>query len=399
MRLIERDQYLRKLFAVRDIPDIKVITGIRRSGKSKLMDAYIEKLSPEPNLNIIRIKLTLKQFEALLDADALYQYVEERYEQGKKNYLFIDEVQLCNGFERIINSFYEEEMFDIYLTGSNAFLPSSDLATLFGGRVCEIHVYPFSFSEYLLYYPSSDIQASFDGYVKNGGMSGSYLYRTEATARGYISSIYRTTIAKDIITKFHIENEALLLMLGNYLMDTVGERTSIRNIANKVSSSSYKTNDKTIGCYLSLLCKAFMFYPVKRYDIKGKRYLETEQKYYLADLSFRYAEIGTKMPDYGHLYENLVAIELMRRGFEIYVGQLYQKEVDFVAIKNGMKYYIQVSDDITRKETFVREVSPLLSIKDAYPKLVIARTKHMETQYEGVKVLDLASWLLDKESL
>ena len=397
MKLIERTSYLERLFAVRDIPDIKVITGIRRSGKSKLMDAFIERITPEENLNIIRIKLTLKQYEALLNADALYEYVESQYKAEKNNYLFIDEVQLCSGFERVINSFYEEEKFDIYLTGSNAFLLSSDLATLFGGRVAEIHIFPFSFSEYMKYYPSPDIQTSFEEYVKKGGMAGSYLYRTDEDAKAYIKNVYRSTIAKDIIGKYHLENENLLLMLGDYLMDTVGERTSVRNIANKVSSSSYKTNDKTIGSYLSSLCKAFMFYPVQRYDIKGKRYLETEQKYYLADLSFRFAEIGTKTTDYGHLYENLVAIELMRRGYEVYVGQLYQKEIDFVAIKNGMKTYIQVSDDISKSETFQREVSALLSVKDAYPKVLIARTKHSESQYEGVRVIDIAEWLLSKE--
>lgn len=397
MKLIERTSYLERLFAVRDIPDIKVITGIRRSGKSKLMDAFIERITPEENLNIIRIKLTLKQYEALLNADALYEYVESQYKAEKNNYLFIDEVQLCSGFERVINSFYEEEKFDIYLTGSNAFLLSSDLATLFGGRVAEIHIFSFSFSEYMKYYPSPDIQTSFEEYVKKGGMAGSYLYRTDEDAKAYIKNVYRSTIAKDIIGKYHLENENLLLMLGDYLMDTVGERTSVRNIANKVSSSSYKTNDKTIGSYLSSLCKAFMFYPVQRYDIKGKRYLETEQKYYLADLSFRFAEIGTKTTDYGHLYENLVAIELMRRGYEVYVGQLYQKEIDFVAIKNGMKTYIQVSDDISKSETFQREVSALLSVKDAYPKVLIARTKHSESQYEGVRVIDIAEWLLSKE--
>ena len=393
MKLIERDRYLERLFAVRDIPDIKVITGIRRSGKSKLMDAFIEKISTEDNLNIIRIKLNLKKYENLLDANALYEYVESHYLANKTNYLFIDEVQLCNGFERVINSFYEEEKFDIYLTGSNAFLLSSDLATLFGGRVCEISLYPFSFQEYLAYYPTSDIHTAFDRYVTDGGMSGSYLYRTPEDAKKYVNSIYKTTIAKDIVSKFKIENEELLILLGDYLMDTIGERTSVRNIAHKLSSSSYKTNDKTIGAYLSYLCKSFLFYPVARYDIKGKRYLETERKYYLADLSFRFSEIGTKAADYGHLYENLVAIELMRRGYEVYVGQLYNKEIDFVTIKNGAKTYIQVSDDISRPETLEREISPLLSIRDAYPKILIARTKHAASQYEGVEIIDIAEWL------
>ncbi|WP_026835176.1 ATP-binding protein [Eubacterium xylanophilum] len=393
MKLIKRDHYLNSLLAVKNVPDIKVITGVRRSGKSKLMDAFIDLISADDKSNIVRIKLNLKKFEKLLDADRLYEYIEQQYVEDKINYLFVDEIQLCDGFERVINSIYEEEIYDIYLTGSNAFLLSSDLATLFGGRVYEISLYPFSFDEYLLYYPSKDIDEAFDCYVKKGGMAGSYLYRTEEDARKYVNGIYRTTIAKDIVKKFKIENEDLLIMIGNYLMDNVGNQTSIRNVATKLTSGTYKTNDKTVGAYMSYFCKSFLFYPIQRYDIKGKRYLESNKKYYLSDLAFRFSEIGTKNADYGHLYENIVAIELLRRGYEVYVGKLYEKEVDFVAIKEGEKIYIQVSDDISREDTFKREVSPLLSINDAFPKVLIARTKHEESQYEGIRILDIARWL------
>ena len=228
MKLIKRDYYLNKLLSVKDVPDIKVITGVRRSGKSKLMDAFIDLISADDKANIVRIKLNLKKFEKLLDADKLYDYIEQQYVEDKTNYLFIDEIQQCEGFERVINSIYEEEIYDIYLTGSNAFLLSSDLATLFGGRVYEISLYPFSFKEYLMYYPSNDIDEAFDSYVKKGGMAGSYLYKTEEDARQYVNGIYRTTITKDIVRKFKIENEDLLIMIGNYLMDNVGNQTSIR---------------------------------------------------------------------------------------------------------------------------------------------------------------------------
>ncbi|MBR3575163.1 MAG: ATP-binding protein [Lachnospiraceae bacterium] len=398
MKLIKRDYYLNKLLAVKNIPDIKVITGVRRSGKSKLMDAFIDLISGDDRANIVRIKLNLKKFENLLDADKLYDYIENQYVESKTNYLFIDEIQLCEGFERIINSIYEEEIYDIYLTGSNAFLLSSDLATLFGGRVYEINLYPFSFDEYLMYYPSDDIDEAFDSYVKKGGMAGAYLYKTEEDARKYVNGIYRTTITKDIVKKFKIENEDLLIMIGNYLMDNVGNQTSIRNVASKLTSGTYKTNDKTVGAYMNYFCRSFLFYPIQRYDIKGKRYLESDKKYYLSDLSFRFSEIGTKNADYGHLYENIVAIELLRRGYEVYVGKLYEKEVDFVAIKEGEKIYIQVSDDITREDTFKREISSLLSIKDAYPKLLIARTKHEESQHEGIRIIDIAQWLCNSRN-
>lgn len=397
MKLIKRDFYLNRLLAVKDVPDIKVITGVRRSGKSKLMDAFIETFAQDENANVVRIKLNLKKYEKLLSADRLYDYIEEHYVPDKSNYLFVDEIQLCNGFERVINSIHEEEIYDIYLTGSNAFLLSSDLATLFGGRVCEISLYPFSFKEYLDYYPSDKIDDSFDYFVKTGGMAGSYLYKTEEDARKYVNGIYRTTITKDIVTKFKIENEDLLIMIGNFLMDNVGNQTSIRNVAAKLSSGSYKTNDKTVGAYITYFCRSFLFYPIQRYDIKGKKYLESDKKYYLSDLSFRFAEIGTKNADYGHLYENIVAIELLRRGYEVYVGKLYDKEVDFVAIKEGKKLYIQVADDISREDTFKREVSSLLSIKDAYPKMLLARTKHDESQHEGIRIIDIARWLIDSQ--
>ena len=397
MKLIERPTYLQQLIDVMNTPDIKVITGIRRSGKSKLMDAFIDYVKKQSeNNNVIRIKLNLKEFESLKNGDALYYYIDQHYSADKENFVFVDEIQLCTGFETVINSLYEEERFNIFLTGSNAFLLSSDLATLFGGRVFEISMFPFSFEEYLSYYPQNDIDEAFDNYVSVGGMAGSYLYSNQSDARKYLANIVRTTITKDIVKKFKIENEDLLNMIADYLMDNVGNKTSIRNISNALTSNTYKTNDKTCGAYIDYLCRSFLFYPFKRYDVKGKRYLESDKKYYLADLSFRYAIIGTKNADYGHLYENIVAIELLRRSYEVYVGQLGEKEVDFVAIKDGFKTYIQVCDDMSRPETQKRELAPLLSIKDAYPKIIIARTKHSESQIEGVRIIDIARWLISQ---
>lgn len=397
MKIITRDRYLNRLLNVMNTPDIKVITGVRRSGKSKLMDAFIELLEKQEDNNIIRIKLNLKSFEKLKNPDELYNYVESNYKENYNNYLLIDEIQLCNNFESIINSLHEEEKFDIYLTGSNAFLLSSDLATLFGGRVFEINMFPFSFEEYRKYYPDNDIDQAFEEYFLKGGMSGSYLYNNKEDAINYINNILKSTITKDIITKYKVENPLLLSMIEDFLMDNLGSKTSIRNIANKLTANTYKTNDKTVGAYIDYLCKSFLFYPFTRYDIKGKKYLESDKKYYLVDLSFRYAELGTKNIDYGYLYENLVAMELLRRGFEVYVGVLFDKEVDFVAVKQGEKTYIQVCDDITNKTTFEREVGPLLSIRDAFPKMIIARTKHPKSQYEGIKIIDIARWLSHDE--
>ena len=391
MKLIKRESYLNELRQVKGIPDIKVITGLRRSGKSKLMDSFIEEISAEPDANVIRINMNLKQFETLKDSGALYEFVRDRYTADKTNYLFIDEVQMCRGFESAINSLHDEECFDIYITGSNAFLMSSDLATLFRGRVYEIHVFPFSFAEYVQYHEPQDISGAFDNYVLSGGLAGSYLYKTREQSLAYIRNVFRTTVVRDIEEKYRIENENLLIMLADYLMDNIGNKTSVRNIANCLPGSA---NDKTVGAYLTYLSRTFMFYPFQRYDIKGKKYFETDKKYYLADVALRFAELGSRTPDWGRLYENIVALELRRRGYEVYVGVLYNKEIDFVAIRNGEKLYIQVSDDISRPETLEREISPLLSIKDAYPRMVIARTGHETSQFEGIRIVDIAVWLL-----
>lgn len=328
-----------------------------------------------------------------MDSNELYRFIERSYQAVVPNYLIIDEVQECRGFERVINSLYEEEKFDIYLSGSNAFMLSSDLATLFGGRYFDLRMYPFSFREFNIYYGNKDPIASFDDYVIKGGMAGSYLYRTQQDAYQYVDGIYKKTIARDIVQRFKIDNEPLLIMIADFLMDNIGSKTSIRRIASRLTSNTYQTNDKTVGTYVDYLCRSFLFYPFTRYDIKGGRFLESDKKYYLADLSFRFANLGTKNMDYGRLYENLVAIELLRRGYEVYVGVLFEKEVDFVAMKDGYKYYIQVSDDISREDTFHREVDPLLKIRDAYPKMLIARTKHPESQYEGIRIVDIGEWL------
>ena len=225
-------------------------------------------------------------------------------------------------------------------------------------------------------------------------MSGSYAYLSEQQKYKYIKEIFSTLIIRDIKQKYKIRNITLLEKLCDFLMDNISTEVSSQKLANTLTSSQQKINNKTIGSYLTYLCNAFAFYKVRRYDIRGKKYLASQDKYYLADHSFRYAILGTKNMDYGRVYENIVAIELLRRGYEVYTGVLYKKEIDFVAIKQNQKIYIQVSDDISSPETFKREVSPLLSIKDAYPKILIARTKHETYSYEGISIINIADFLL-----
>ncbi|MBP1919334.1 ATP-binding protein [Youngiibacter multivorans] len=395
MRLIYRETYLNRLISLKGTPDIKVITGVRRSGKSKLLEEYIEWIREnETEPNIIYIDLTHLKFEELKEYHALNNYIEDRYQRKKQNYIFIDEVQMCGQFELTINSLHSTGKYDIYVTGSNAFLLSSDLATLFTGRTYEIEVYPFSFSEYLRYYKISDIQTAFDRYMKEGGMSGSYLYKEQEEKYKYLADIFDTLILRDIRQKYKIRNIVLMNKIAEFMMDNISNLTSSRKIADTLTKNTDKINHKTVGSYLDYLCNAFAFYKVKRYDIRGKKYLTSNEKYYLSDHAFRYAKLGTRNLDYGRVMENIVAVELMRRGYEIYVGVLYKKEIDFVAVKQNEKIYIQVSDDISRDETFAREVDSLLKIKDAYPKLLIARTRHEQYQYEGIQVIDIAEWLI-----
>ena len=398
MKLIERDFYLDKLKNVMGTPDIKVITGVRRCGKSKLMDAFIDWIKQnEKDSNIIHINYNLFEFDSIKTAQSLNSYVEERYQKNNINYLLIDEVQLCTDFEKVINSFHASEKYDIYITGSNAFLLSSDLATLFTGRVFQIKVFPFSFLEYQKYFKNADPENAFDSYVKEGGMSGSFVYKSTEEKYAYIKDVFDTLITRDIVQKYKIKNELLLNKLNDFMLDNISSEVSVRKIADTLTSNQEKTNDKTIGSYLNYLCNAFAFYKVRRYDIRGKKYLASQDKYYLADHSFRYAILGTKNMDYGRVYENMVCIELLRRGYEVYTGVLYKKEIDFVAIKQSEKIYIQVSDDISSPETLEREVTPLLSIKDAYPKVLIARTKHEKYLYESINIINLADFLLGKE--
>lgn len=397
MKLIQRDFYLNKLKNVMGTPDIKVITGIRRSGKSKLLESFIDYIkSTNKNANIIHINYNFLVFNNIQSAFSLNDYVENLYDSKKDNFLFIDEVQMCKDFEIAINSFHASEKYDIYITGSNAFLLSNDLATLFTGRTFEIHVYPFSFTECKKYFDFTDNDDVFDFYVNNGGMAGSYVYKTQEEKYSYISEIFNTLIVRDILQKHNIRNSHILLKLNDFLIDNISSEVSVRKIADTLTSNNQKTNDKTIGSYVNYLCNAFAFYKIQRYDIKGKKYLTSQEKYYLADHSFKYAKLGIKNLDYGRTYENIVAIELLRRGYELYTGVLYKKEIDFVAIKQNEKIYIQVSDNISDEKTFEREVTPLLQIKDAYPKKIIARTKHDTYLYEGIEIIDIASWL-DKE--
>ncbi len=397
MKLIKRADYLARLMRLRNTPDIKVIVGVRRSGKSILIKQFIESLQEEEQeANVIFINLQDLDYADLLDYKKLHQYVLDRYEKDKHNLLLIDEVQLCDKFELAINSLHSKNMFDIYLTGSNAFLLSSDLATFFTGRAITIEVFPFSFKEFLTYKVVGKEEELFDEYLEYGGMPGSLSYEEEKDKTNYLKEVYNTILLRDLVEKYRIRNVNELSKISLFMLDNVGKLLSPNNISVALNKDGSSITRKTVSNYLSYFENSFMFYRGKRYDLKGKRYLSSGDKYYLCDIGFKYAINGTKNMDYGSAIENIVFLELLRRGYEVYVGKLYQKEIDFLALSKDEKIYVQVSEYIDNEETFKRECSSLLAIRDAYPKIIIARTHHDEYLYEGIKIIDLVKWLSEE---
>ena len=395
MKLIKRHQYLSTLISMIGTPDIKVITGIRRCGKSVLMQNFIEYLTHyEPDISIITINLQDLDFSNLKDYQELHTYCMDNYKRGTRNALIIDEVQLCEHFELAINSLHSKNIFDIYITGSNAFLLSSDLATLFTGRTMEIKVFPFSFDEYLSYFEKeNDLDKAFDNYVRIGGLPGAYVYNTEKQRHSYVAEVYNTILVRDLVQKYKIRNQAEFLRIADYMQDNISNLLSANNICESLNRSGSSITVKTVSKYISYLENAFLLYNAVRYDLRGRKYLNSGVKYYLSDPSIRYAILGTRNMNFGNMYENIVYMELLRRGYDVYVGKLYKSEIDFVATKQEERIYIQVSDDISSRKTFEREIKSLLAIHDAYPKYIIARTRHEDYDIDGVKVIDLPGWL------
>lgn len=396
MRIIIRNDYFNTLKSVKGTPDIKVITGIRRSGKSVILRSFINYIKKiDKRANIIFIDFSLVKNETLLEYHKLVDYVESKYIKTKNNYIFIDEVQMCKGFEKAIIDFHSKEKYDIYITGSNAFLLSSDLETLFTGRVFSIEVFPFSFKEYIQYYKYKDIYSAFSSYMVEGGMPGVYQYNDLMEKNDYLNGVINSIIYKDIVLKYNIIKKEMINKLADYMISNISQQLSSRNIEKELKKYFDKCSHVTLIKYMNYLCNSFAFYKIRRYDIQGKMYLSTNEKYYLADHSFKYSKLGSKNADYGQIMENIVAIELLRRGYEVYAGNLYNKEIDFIALKQSEKIYIQVSYNIDSKETRARELDPLYRIKDAYPKILISNTKMPMFDLEGVKIFDITDWLLN----
>ena len=404
--MIIRKNYLDKLISWKDHDVIKVITGIRRCGKSTLLKQFQDYLKDNGIMNeqIISINFEDLKFENLLDYKALYEYIENRIILGEKMYIFLDEIQKVSEFEKVVDSLYIKDNIDVYITGSNAYMLSSDLSTLLSGRYVEISMLPLSFKE-VYEEKGGDKEEVFYQYLNFGG----FPYLTTISLDDdklnmYLEGIYNTVIIKDIEErenrKYHdpnkrkITNIVLLKSIAKYLASTIGSIISVKNVTGYLTSSGRKVSSTTVDDYMEALKEAFIFYPVERFDISGKKILKTLNKWYIVDLGLRNYMLPKKNYDLGFSLENIVYFELLRRGYRVNVGNIENTEIDFVAQKNSEIIYFQVTISLIDQQTFERELFPLKNIKDNYRKYVLTLDKFTIGNYEGIEVVNAIDWLL-----
>jgi uncharacterized protein len=394
--MIERKKYLDKLIKLKDTEVIKIITGIRRSGKSVLLNQFREYLIKSNVLpeNIIYINFELLENEELLDYKKLYDYILNKTIQGKM-YIMIDEIQEVVKFEKVIDSLFAKGNYDIYITGSNSHLLSSELSTLLAGRYIEISILPFSFSEFYEVIGGNKKEA-FNEYFKYGGLPYVSQIKDEASKLSYIEGIYNTIVVRDLIERKKINDVGLLKDILKYILDTIGNPISSKKITDYLSSNGRKTSHTTIGNYLDALEEAFIIYKVERYDVRGKLRLSSLGKYYVADVGFRSFALGDKQYNIGSVLENIVFLELKRRGYNVNIGKIDSLEIDFIAANNNDKKYYQVSSSTLDPKTFERELAPLLKISDNYEKMLLTLDE-LPMNYEGIKQVNIIDWLLNKE--
>jgi len=400
--MVNRPLYLKKLMTFKNQPLIKVITGMRRTGKSTLLLLFADALRAQgvSEDHIIRLNLEDLENEPLQDYHKLYQHLKEAM-QGKEHvYLLLDEIQAVDGWEKVVNTFYENGAADIYITGSNAKMLSSELSTLLSGRYVEITVYPLSFQEYLDFLPPArrtPVDAAFSAYLKYGGfpvIPG--LPQTNDTIGIVLSGIYHTALVKDIAQRNAVRDAQLLEHLSSFLADSIGNPIATSRISSYLTSQGRKVSGTTIDNYLRMLAEAFVFYPAQRYDIKGKAYLKTQEKYYIVDTGIRNALLGFRPGDYSHILENIVYLELLRRGFHVSIGKLGALEVDFIAERMDERIYYQVSASALDEHTLERELRPLMSIPDQYDKVLLTMDRTYVRNYEGVKNVNIVDFLLER---
>ena len=397
--MIERPDYLEELICFKEKDLIKIVTGIRRCGKSTLFDLYIEYLLSNgvDKTQIIRMNLEEYEFNGINDYHDLYNYVDSRLVSDKMNYVFIDEVQKVSDFQRACDSLYIKRNVDLYITGSNSKLLSGELATLLSGRYIEIKMLPLSFKEYISYVGDVDIQKKYIDYITKSSFPYTLKLNSSKEIRMYLDGLYNTVIVNDIAERKDISDISMLKDVIKFMFDNIGNLCSSTSIANIMTSNGRKISVPTVEKYLEALVGAFVLYKVSRYDIKGKNYLITGSKYYLADVGLRYYLLGSKQADDGHILENVVYLELLRRGYEVYIGKNEDSEVDFVAVnERGVEYY-QVSYTVKEQKTLERELKPLNTISDHNPKFLLTTDFTPYTSHNGIKQINVFDWLLERD--
>ena len=405
--MVQRKEYLDRLIDWKDEQVIKVVTGIRRCGKSTLLIQFQQWLKENgvTEEQIVSVNFEELEYEDLLDYKKLHRYLKENLASGKTTYIFLDEIQKVPYFEKVVDSLYVKPNVDLYITGSNAYMLSGDLATLLTGRYVEIKMLPLSFREFLSM-TGLEPEQGFSEYLRNGGMPYiAAMNRTNEKVSTYLEGIYNTVIVKDIEdrqarkendpSKRKITDIALLKTIAKYLASVVGNPVSVRSITDYLVSNGRKISPNTVGDYVEALTESFIFYPAERFDIVGKQLLKSNRKMYIVDLGLRNHILPRKNYDLGFSLENLVYFELLRRGYRVTVGKLGNTEVDFVAEKQGAYQYFQVTADMTAKETFEREIRPLENIRDNYEKMILTMDRLTPGNYNGIRVQYLLDWLTD----
>ena len=406
--MVERREYFNELWKWKDQNVIKVVTGLRRCGKSTLLSMFQDQLRNNgiADEQIISINFEDLQYESLTDYSQLYRYVSERLQSSRMNYIFLDEIQMVTDFQKAVNSLYIKENVDLYITGSNAYMLSGELATLLSGRYIEIRMLPLSYKEYRELRGEGDKDSQFSEYMRYGGLPYIAALNDPAEmADTYLEGIYNTIIIKDIElrqtrkesdpNKRKISDMTLLRNIARFLASSIGSPVSVKAISDYITSSGRKVSQSTINYYVEALIEPFVFYPAERYDVKGKQLLKQNRKIYIVDLGLRRHLIPRQKYDLGHSLENLVYLELLRRGYEVTVGKVGNTEIDFIAKKGDDIVYYQVTASLTDESTFNREFTPLRAISDNYPKIVLTLDRFTPGNYDGILAVNAIDWFLD----
>lgn len=402
--MIERPLYLDKIMPFVDTPFVKILTGVRRCGKSTILKMIIKKLREEKHVDdeqILNYRFDSMEYEDMTTKE-LYLELKSKIIQSKKTYLFLDEIQEIEGWEKVVNTLASDFDVDIYITGSNSRMMSSEISTYLTGRYITFHIYTLSFEEYLMFKKSyttlKELKQEFSQYVRLGGFSATHLQDySQDEVYTIVKDIYNSTIFSDIVRRNQVKKIDQLERVVKYTFNNIGNTFSAKSISNYFKSEQRKIDNETVHSYLEKLQKAYILHKCSRYDLQGKNILKTQEKFYLADVSLRYSELGYTVDSIASSLENIVYLELKRRGYNVYIGKRKDKEIDFVATKQNEKIYVQVTQEIKSEKTQKREYEQLLEIRDNYPKYVVMADDFAGGNYEGIKTMNIVDFLLSKE--